>query len=154
LRLWRLVRAPFAGSPFDGVGPARGGGRWNSRGTYVAYAATSRALAVLEILVHVDRAHAPDDYVFIEAELPEDATETVDAAALPVGWRAEPPPAALRAIGDAWARSGRSLALRVPSAVVVEEWNVIVNPSHPRFDELRIVGRPVPVVLDPRLLDS
>ncbi len=152
MRVWRLTRAPFARAPFDGVGPARGGGRWNSRGTYVAYAASSRALAILEVLVHVSREQAPTDYVFVQAELPDDAIEPLDPGELPAGWQAEPPPAELHLIGDEWVRSNRSLALRVPSAVVPEEANYLVNPSHPRAGEIRIVGTPARAVLDPRLL--
>lgn len=152
MRLWRLTRAPFATASFDGTGAARGGGRWNSRGVHVAYAASSRALAILELLVHITRQNAPSDYVFVEAELPDDAIEHLNTAQLPADWRAEPPPASLRAIGDEWARTNRSLALRVPSAVVPEEFNVLVNPRHARFRELRITGAPQPVVLDPRLL--
>jgi RES domain-containing protein len=151
LRVWRLTRTPFAQTPFDGVGPARGGGRWNSRGTYVAYASSSQSLAILEVLVHINREQAPTDYVFVEAEVPSDAVEVLDAGGLPRGWQAEPPPARLRAIGDRWARSNRSLALRVPSAVVPSEANYLINPSHPRAREIEIVAT-VPAVLDPRLL--
>jgi RES domain-containing protein len=138
--------------PFDGVGPARGGGRWNSRGTYVAYAASSRALAILEVLVHVNREQAPTDYVFVEAEIPDDAIDTFEAATLPDRWQAEPPPASLRSIGDRWVRSNGALGLRVPSAIVPEECNVLVNPGHPRISELRIMGKPRAAILDPRLL--
>ena len=152
MRVWRLTRAPFARTPFDGVGPARGGGRWNSRGLYVAYAASSRSLAILEVLVHIDRALAPTDYVFIEAEIPDDAIVDLDMRGLPKRWRAEPPPTKLRAIGDRWIRSSESLALRVPSVIVPEEMNVLLNPRHPRAAELRIIGRPKAVILDSRLV--
>lgn len=151
MHVWRLTRAEFGGTPFDGVGPARGGGRWNCRGTYIAYAASSRSLAILEVLVHIDRDLVPRDLVFIEAEVPDDAIAMLDAKVLPPSWRTEPPPPALRDIGDAWARATSSLALRVPSVVVPEEENLLVNPSHPRFAELRVVGSPKPVSLDPRL---
>ena len=152
MRLWRLTRAPFAAAAFDGTGAARGGARWNSRGVHVAYASSSRALAILEVLVHITRENAPSDYVFIEAELPDDAVEQLDPALLPTGWRTEPPPSSLRAIGDEWRHASRSLALRVPSAVVPEEFNILVNPTHARFGELQTNGKPQPVVLDPRLL--
>lgn len=150
--VWRLTRAPFAASPLDGIGPARGGGRWNSRGTRLAYASSTRSLAILEALVHIDRALAPTDYVFVEVHVPDDAIESIDVGALPAGWRAEPPPPGLREIGDLWVRSARSLGLRVPSAVVPEEFNVLVNPAHPRFGEVRVVGTPHAVILDPRLI--
>lgn len=152
MRVWRLTRAPFANAPFDGTGPARGGGRWNSRGVRLAYASSSRALAMLEVLVHVTRANAPADFVFIEADLPNDAIVGLDIARLPGDWRAEPPPASLRTIGDSWVRSNTSLALRVPSAIVPEEYNLLVNPLHGRFTDVRIVGAPQLAILDPRLL--
>jgi RES domain-containing protein len=145
------MRAPLAATAFSGIGAARGGGRWNSRGTHVAYAALSRSLAELEVLVHIDRLRAPFDYVFVEADIPRDAIETVRVGRLPSDWRSMPPPPELRVIGDAWIRSQRSLALRVPSAVVPEEFNLLVNPTHPRFGELRVVGKPEPVVFDARL---
>jgi len=151
LRIWRLTRAPFAEAAFSGIGSARGGARWNSRGTHVAYAATSRSLAELETLVQIDRLRAPSDYVFVEAEIPNDAIETLKTERLPPDWRSMPPPSELRVIGDAWIRAQRSLALRVPSAVVPEEFNLLVNPAHPRFGELRIIGKPEPVVFDSRL---
>ena len=152
MQVWRLTRRAFAATPFDGFGPARGGGRWNSRGTYVAYAASSRALAILEVLVHIERTLAPVDYVFIEATVPDDAIEALARSELPPSWRTEPPPSTLREIGDTWVRSGRSLALAVPSAVVPDEVNMLLNPAHPRFTDVRIVGLPEPAVLDPRLL--
>jgi RES domain-containing protein len=151
LRVWRLTRAPFASAAFSGIGPARGGARWNSRGIGVAYAASSRSLAELEILVHIDRTHAPTDFVFAEAEIPNDAIELVKATSLPTDWRSMPPPPELRVIGDAWIRAQRSLALRVPSVVVPEEFNLLVNPVHPRFNELRLIGKPEPVLFDARL---
>jgi RES domain-containing protein len=104
------------------------------------------------VLVHINREQAPIDYVFIEADIPDDAIETLDVAILPKGWQGEPPLVSLRAIGDGWVRSNSALALRVPSVVVPEESNVLINPGHPRSGELRIVGAPRPAILDPRLL--
>jgi RES domain-containing protein len=102
-------------------------------------------------LVHIDRLRAPSDYVFVEAEIPNDAIEKLKIDRLPPDWRSMPPPLELRVIGDAWIRAQRSLALRVPSVVVPEEHNLLVNPVHPRFSELHIIGSPEPVVFDPRL---
>ena len=107
---------------------------------------------MLEVLVHITRADAPADYVFIEADLPDDAIVELDEARLPRDWRTEPPPASLRAIGDSWVRDNTSLALRVPSAVVPEEYNLLVNPAHGQFADLRVVGAPRLAILDPRLL--
>jgi len=109
------------------------------------------ALAQLEQLVHIGRENAPDDLVAFAVDIPDDAIKVCDAASLPAYWRTEPPPRQLAQLGDAWVLSGTSLALRVPSAVSPEDANVIINPQHHRFSEVRI-GEPFDVVLDPRLL--
>jgi len=109
------------------------------------------ALAQLEQLVHIGRENAPEDLVAFAVDIPDDAIEMRDAASLPAYWRNEPPPAQLAEIGDAWVASGTSLGLRVPSAVSPEDANIIINPQHHRFSELRI-GEQFDVVLDPRLL--
>jgi RES domain-containing protein len=106
---------------------------------------------MLEILVHVPRDQAPDDLVFVGAEIPDDAIEDLDVASLPQGWGRTPPPVELRAVGDAWIRQTRALALRVPSAIVPQEHNVLINPEHPQFHNLSI-GAPEAAVIDPRLI--
>jgi RES domain-containing protein len=106
---------------------------------------------MLELLVHIDRDDAPDDLVFAIAKVPDDSIEEVNPAALPMNWRLGPPPADLRAIGDAWVRSGSSIGLRVPSVLSPTEFNLVINPRHPRAGEIRY--EPLEkVVLDPRLL--
>jgi RES domain-containing protein len=149
MHVWRICRSPYAATAYQGVGAARGGGRWNSREVFVAYASQSLALATLEYLVHISREQAPSDLVVVRAELPDNAIETLDLRILPERWQRDPPPLELRQIGDAWIRTRKNLALRVPSAIVPTEWNVLVNPVHPRFSELSIAA-PEPFTLDPR----
>jgi RES domain-containing protein len=106
---------------------------------------------MLELLVHIDRDDVPDDLVFAIAEVPDDSIEDVDLAALPANWRLEPPPPDLRAIGDAWVRSGSSIGLRIPSVLSPTEFNLMINPRDPRAGEIQY--QPLEkVVLDPRLL--
>jgi RES domain-containing protein len=140
MRVWRLCRARHAATAFSGGGARIAGGRWNPKGIPIAYCASSLSLATLELFVHVDPATAPADLVAIEAELPDDSREVLDVAALPSDWRAIPAPDELKDIGAAWARGARSLALVVPSAVVPQEQNVLVNPAHVDLPLLRIVG--------------
>jgi RES domain-containing protein len=104
---------------------------------------------MLELLVHIDRDDAPDDLVFALADVPDDSIEDVDVSTLPANWRVEPPPAALRLIGDAWIRSSSSISLRVPSVLLPKESNLLINPRHPRFREVQY-GAPEKVILDPR----
>jgi RES domain-containing protein len=101
--------------------------------------------------VHVDPEIVPDDLVAITIDAPDDASEIVDAVSLPLGWERVPDHAACRDIGDAWLREGRSLALRVPSAPIPEEPNVILNPRHAAASSVRVVGERR-FFFDPRLL--
>lgn len=115
----------------------------------MVYASSSRALALLEILAHIDRDDAPRDLEYYHLVLPDDAL--IVAQHLPDDWDVSPPAAATRALGDAWKRSGESLALVVPSAIVSQEMNVLINPAHGRFAEM-VVSADGAVVIDARLL--
>lgn len=149
MRVWRLSKAAFAA--LDGEGARLYGGRWNLAGTAVVYASESLALAALEFLVHLDTQDAPPDLVARPADLPEDlALDEVPVAGLPRSWRDYPPPEVLARRGSEWARRGRTVALRVPSAVVPHEWNVLLNPGHPEFARIK-VGRAERFSFDPRL---
>ena len=79
--------------------------------------------------------------VAVRIEAPESISiEHVSVAFLPSNWRMSPPPAELQAIGERWVRSGLSVCLRVPSAIIPQENNLLVNPSHPDFRKLRFSG--------------
>lgn len=146
---WRLCRAAYRA--LDGEGARLWGGRWNSPGRPVVYAAGTLALAALEYLAHVDPEDVPDDLVALGIALPDGAPVrvlTVDD--LPDGWRA-PGAAACLAIGDAWLAAGDALALRVPSALVPEEVNLLLDPKHPAMGAVRVVAER-PFAFDPRLI--
>lgn len=146
---WRLVKSVHAATAFSGEGAARTGGRWNSRGQHVVYASETRALALLETLVHLDFPVA-FHYVFIRIEFPDALLSRLEAKALPGDWLADPPSGSTRKIGDAWLRENRSAVLAVPSAVVPGETNFLLNPHHPDFAQIRL-ATPEPFSLDPRL---
>jgi RES domain-containing protein len=148
---WRIVKSKYpASQAFDGEGARLYGGRWNSRGVAVVYTAQSQALAVLEMLVHLDAADLLMSYVFVGVTMEEALVSDLAETDLPVDWRSDPSPTKLREIGDIWVASNASVALRVPSAVIPAEYNYILNPKHPEFRKLT-VGRPIPYVYDPRL---
>ena len=149
--VWRLVKTKYASSAFDGEGARLFGGRWNSVGTRVAYAASNSALAVLEVLVHLDGTTALSAYSLVEAALPEGTIEDVDIASLEPGWNGSPVPPHAQAIGDEWVRAGRSLALRLPSAIVPRGSNILLNPMHRDFGRFEVV-LVEPFSFDPRLL--
>lgn len=146
---WRLTRA--AHQRLDWEGARLYGGRWNSEGVAVAYMSSSLSLAALEHLVHIDIEDVPSDLVAMEIALPDDVSiEEVDPAALPSDWRGTPDHQACVRAGNAWVAEGDSLLLRVPSAIIPTETNLLLNPGHSEARTARVIGS-VPFQYDPRL---
>jgi RES domain-containing protein len=144
MRAWRLASSRY--SPLTGEGARLAGGRWNSPGVALIYASESLALCLAECLVHIPTG-LPRDYHAIRLEVPDGASEWLDPARLPAGWESDI--GYTRAIGDEWCRQGRSLALRVPSAVLPESTNVLLNPAHPLIERVGVTIQPF--TFDPRL---
>lgn len=146
LRVYRIIEPRQASHPFSGPG-SDCGGRWTSPRTQGVYASLSPASAMLEYLVHLE-GDVPRELLMASASVP---IECVLAQVQPPSdWDERPYHDDVRHVGDEWSRSRRSLALRVPSAVVPEEHNVVLNPEHPDFAKLQL-ERLAPVKLDPRL---
>ncbi|TVP51172.1 MAG: RES domain-containing protein [Gemmatimonadales bacterium] len=149
---WRLAREPF--QELDGEGARLYGGRWNSVGTPVVYASGTLSLAVLEMLVHVDPEDLPRDLVALRVEVAgKVSSHRVRPEELPDDWAEVPGHPACRELGDEWLANGKSLLLRVPSAIVWEEENVLVNPRHPEAEKLQVASVR-PFRFDARLLRS
>lgn len=149
LTVWRLVTSRFAAAAFSGEGARRYGGRWNSKGVPMIYTAESQALAMLEMLVQDEPLRAR--YVMIPARIPENVRlERLRADRIPVDWRRLEAREQLQWIGTAWARKGSSAVLAVPSAVIPDETNYLLNPLHADFRRIRI-GKPRRLTTDPRL---
>lgn len=153
MRIWRICKARYAADAFSGEGARRFGGRWNSPGTPLVYASSSLALAAIELFVHLDPSQEPSDLVSIAAELPEDEpAERWELSDLPPRWWSDEL-RPVRTFGDAWARSQSSLAVFAPSVPIRSEWNVLVNPRHPRIGEL-ILHAPEPFIFDARMFST
>jgi len=150
MRVWRLLKTRLAATAFDGEGPRLYGGRWNSVGVRVVNGSSSSALAVLEVLVHLENPAPLPAYSMVIGSVPDDSIEEYDVRALPANWSTSPVPPETQAIGDEWVRSGRSLALRVPSAVVPHATNLLINPEHPDFGRVSVESTD-PFTFDPRL---
>jgi RES domain-containing protein len=144
VKLWRIATdtARYVADDLTGRGAELTGGRWNAKGTPVVYASSSRALACLEVLVHLDGgASLPLNRYLIELTVPDAlwAARSVFDPRSHVGWDAEPAGKVSIDWGTAWAASRRSLLAEVPSIVVPEEANVLVSPAHP--DLAKLVAR-------------
>jgi RES domain-containing protein len=136
----------------DGEGARLNGGRWNSEGNAVVYLASTLALAAIEYLVHVDIEDVPTDLIALQVEVPDDSNiEEVALDALPTDWYRTPDAAACLAVGDEWIRRASRLLLRVPSAIIPGESNILLNPAHPDAGRVEVrLARPF--VFDRRLL--
>jgi len=115
----------------------------------MVYTAGSRSLAILEILAHLTKSAPLDNYVLYRVECDDALVQILND--LPPGWNAEPPSVASQSIGDAWVRSATHPVLSVPSAIVPEERNYLLNPTHPDYSRI-VIGRAVAYRIDPRLL--
>ena len=156
MRVWRMCKTKHAATPLDGVGGMHASGCWSEKGTPIVYTSASPSLAALETLVHFDPDLEPA-LTLIEIDMPGTVSieECEDPSRLTPRWRETPGPAELRAFGTRWAREGRSVSLRVPSAVlgtpITVESNYLLNPAHPDMRAIQVVGRQ-PFAFDPRLL--
>ena len=140
--LWRLASdtPSYEAHDLSGKGAEKTGGRWNRPGNPVVYCASTIALAALETVVHLNTKTLPLNRFLVRIEVPDDcwaAMKTHDAATLPVGWQAIPEGRVSLDIGDARLASRSSLLLRVPSVIVPEEANVLLNPRHPDVARVR-----------------
>lgn len=128
MRVYRIAQRQYA-LDRTGEGARLAGGRWNRKGVAAIYCAEHPALAMLEIVVHkgLDMDVGPLGHVLVAADLPDDSI--VRIAHMP----GEP-----EHIGTEWLRDGSSLALDVPSVIVPHSRNIIMNPAHPRFDEVEL----------------
>lgn len=149
---WRLTKTRYIASAWDGEGARMAGGRWNSVGTPVVYTSATLSLALVETLVHLPSGVLPA-YTAIPVEFDESLVAILKPADLPEDWKKYPAPASTQAIGDGWVSSAATIALRVPSVVVPDEFNYMLNPTHPNFHLLR-VGAARPFPFDPRLIET
>lgn len=150
LEAWRIVREKHAATAFSGEGASEYGGRWNLPGTRVAYTSESQSLAALELLVHLNPPYF-FRYKAIRIEFDESLAEELPEKELPPDWTAEPPSLLTQRLGSQWAEGSRSAVLAVPSIIIPEETNYLVNPLHPDFSRIKI-GKARDFVFDRRLL--
>ncbi|MCY1524678.1 RES domain protein [compost metagenome] len=123
----------------SGTGAKLFGGRWNSVGVPVHYMSSSRALAALEVLVNRSTLFAVKKLCQIIYEVPEGSMQTIGVSDLPQGWSAYPAMPELKKIGDDFIEQGEFLLLKVPSAVIFDEFNFLMNVEHPLAQKINIL---------------
>lgn len=131
------MHARWQSTALSGDGAAMYPGRWNKPGSRMVYVADSLALAVLETLVHLEAEATEEPYVGIELSIPDGhVTRLTD---LPADWKQNMK--ATRDLGGRWLTTRRTLAAQVPSALVPDGTNLLLNPAHPSFGEVRELRR-------------
>ena len=135
--VYRIGRSRWA-YDLSGEGARLNGGRWNQKGIPCVYASASRALALLEYTVNIDVHDIPRLLCLATLEIPDDYL-TFEVHELPGNWTDSPAPSSTREFGTRQLRKGRQPVLCLPSSIIPEEFNFVLNPSHPRFNEIRVL---------------
>lgn len=133
MKVFRIDRKKYLDSTLSGIGASRAKGfRWNSLNTRLVYTAESRSLAILEVAVHLDLAEdLPKDRHYVEIEIPDNILILeVKLEDLPKNWNANPPITITQSIGDDFVEQNEAAVLKVPSSIVPEEFNYLINPIH------------------------
>ena len=141
MNVYRLTRKKHL-NDFSGKGAALCGARWNSKGTEVIYASESRALAMAEVAVHLSLDTLPKDFVMLEIEIPDSVTfsPTISPDSLDSNWNMFPHQLNTQQIGDQFVNDNQYCVLKVPSAVVKGDYNLLINANHPDFQQIKVVS--------------
>lgn len=144
MKVYRVDREKYLNTTLSGTGASMSKGyRWNSLNTKVVYTSASRALATLEVSVHLDLAEdLPNDRFYIEIDIPDDiAIQEVKIEDLPVDWNSKPPTLATQIIGDDFIFENSAAVLKVPSSIIPQEYNYLINPDHPDSKKIKITAK-------------
>jgi RES domain-containing protein len=139
VRVFRLCKQAYFETVLSGEGGLVVDGRWHSRGSRIVYTASSEALAVLEIRVHIGRFVPKAPYSVHEIEIPVAQIQLLAFGELTRQWNSVPPTKHTRRIGDDWLRVNSALALSVPSIHTATDRNILVNPAHTAASGIEIV---------------
>ncbi|MEZ0538679.1 RES family NAD+ phosphorylase [Fibrella arboris] len=147
MEVYRITRAIYTNQLVASGGAAR----WNTRGRFVIYTAGSRPLACLENVVHRSGEGLQELFRVMVINVPDTLpVDTITLVELPTDWADYQNYDECQRRGEAWLSRGRSPVLCVPSAIVPQEWNYLINPAHPLFSQIDLV-RTEAFAFDPRL---
>jgi len=137
--VYRLASKKYS-NDLTGIGAEITGGRWNFKGTRVLYTADSRALCMSEIAVHTPVGIMPKDYFMITIEIPDyTKIAQLEIILLPKDWRKFPYSRLTQELGDDFLNKNEILYIKVPSAVVQGDFNILINPQHSDYNKVKIL---------------
>lgn len=140
MEVFRLTRLKYKDG-LSGVGAALHGGRWNSKGVHIIYTSANRSLAMAEVLVHLSLGDLPSDYCMLTIYIPDHLSiQQISETELPADWHRYPPTQSTQFYGDQFIEANRYPILKVPSAVTLGDFNVLLNPQHEQYADIRILS--------------
>lgn len=139
---WRIAAdtLDYLADDRTGAGAKKEGGRWNQVGTALLYLAETQALACLETFIHLRTAGLPLNRYLVQFDIPDDVWKrrtTLTAATAPVGWDAIPTGQVSVNYGTAWAKGNSAAVVVVPSVIIPDELNILINPNHPDASKIK-----------------
>ncbi|MFD2201275.1 RES family NAD+ phosphorylase [Shivajiella indica] len=146
--VYRLTRSKYA-EDLSGFGAALSGGRWNKKGRAVLYCSESPALSLLEIVVNIPPMFQPD-LKLLTIKIPDQKIFVLEKEKLPANWYHYPAPRILAEIAEEYYQKQEIIGIKVPSAVLHQQSNILINPKSNYFDEVKVLSNE-PFIFDPRL---
>lgn len=137
-------------SDLSGYGAYKYGGRWNSKGNYLLYTASNPSLALLECVVHMTPLIPGISFCMVTIDVGATSMLTITPGELKPGWDTDKGLEYCKGIGDQFIKDAKFLMLKVPSAILPIEWNILINPKHPLIKEVSLTKN-TPIAIDPRL---
>lgn len=139
MKIYRIAKKQYI-NDLSGEGARLFGGRWNKKGLAMLYFSESLSLCVLEILVHLDFHFLSNDFYYVEAEISDKLIyPSLKTNELDTVWKNNPPSPYTQQIGSDWLKENKNLAMRVPSAVLPLQHNILVNPRHLKLSDIKIL---------------
>jgi RES domain-containing protein len=135
---YRVGRTKYAGD-LTGEGARLNSGRWNHKLIPCIYSSESRALATLEYTVNVNIDLIPRALSITIFEVPDDSVLEIHESSLPGNWKEIPAPSSTKDFGSKLLTAAMFLVLKLPSTVIPEEFNYIINPLHPNISQVKII---------------
>ena len=131
MEVFRICAEPFSKS-LAASGTAN---RWNMKGQFVIYAGSTRSLSTLELIVHKASVVPAIRYKVMVISIADNDSlfNQIYSKDLPLNWRSLPAYSQLQKIGSDWYTSRETLLLKIPSAIIVNEYNYAINTTHPDF---------------------
>jgi RES domain-containing protein len=136
--VYRLSKSKYR-NDLEGIGAKLYGGRWNNIGTPCIYTSENRSLAILEYASNVELDQMPRALHFTVYDIPEKEFVTIEVKNLPGNWKDAPSPQSTKDFGSDFFKDSGVLGIRIPSAIVPEEYNFLINPAADKFSAVRVV---------------